>query len=121
MAGLKDQLTRIEYIQGVTIFKEGDEVNNAYLIESGEVEIFRNENGKQVTLAVLGPGEILGEMGVISGNKRCASAVALEKTYLVKVDKEIIQDQISESNTIVKAILQSTAKRLEKTNADVHT
>jgi CRP-like cAMP-binding protein len=65
-----------------TIFKEGDEGDYMYVVKSGKVRI--ETHGRE--LAVIGVGEIFGEMSMIDRVQRSAAAVALADCVLVPVD-----------------------------------
>ena len=63
---------------GDGVFKEGDQSDFAFIIVSGRVELSKTVQGTEIFLAEIGPGDLFGEMGVIDGSPRSASAVALE-------------------------------------------
>ena len=65
-------LERKMYQDGDRIFKEGDEGLFAYLVQSGSVEIYREQTGQVIT--TIGAGGIFGEMALIDGKPRAASA-----------------------------------------------
>ncbi len=67
------------------IFSEGDAADCAYLVEDGWVEILAENGDRQKSLSMIGPGEIFGEMGVIDGSPRSATAVAAENCRLLRV------------------------------------
>ena len=53
-----------------SIFKEGQSGDCAYLIESGQVELYVTSRDESTPLALLGPGEIFGEMSMLDGSRR---------------------------------------------------
>lgn len=59
---------------GDRIFKEGDEGNMAYVVQSGEVEIFKIIDGGETVLGKVGQGGIFGEMALIDCKPRMAGA-----------------------------------------------
>ncbi|MEQ9683440.1 MAG: cyclic nucleotide-binding domain-containing protein [Rhodospirillales bacterium] len=67
-------LERKMYQAGDRNFKEGDEGLFAYLVQSGSVEIYREVSGE--VLSTIGSGGIFGEMALIDGKPRAASARA---------------------------------------------
>lgn len=68
------------------VFREGDPSDGLYVIESGAVAIVRDRVGQPMQrLARLGPGGFFGEMGLLEGGPRAASAVASEPTRLLQV------------------------------------
>lgn len=70
------------------IFRQGDPSECAYLIEAGEVEIFQGESGSPVRIAMLGKGDIVGEMALIDERPRSLSARAVGATSLSPVSRE---------------------------------
>lgn len=72
----------VTYKAGVVIFWEGYPSDNAYVIVSGSVEIFQVRDNGENQLAVLGPGQMFGEIGVMDDVPRTASARALADTVL---------------------------------------
>lgn len=65
-----------DYQPGELILKEDDPTDFVYRIISGEVEIFSERDGKVVVLGTLRPGDFVGELGILDGQPRCASARA---------------------------------------------
>ena len=77
----------VESLQrGVVLFEEGDEPGEFYLVLSGRVAIAQeSDDGRESLLAVLGPGELFGEMGFLDGYNRSAQARALEESTVLIV------------------------------------
>ena len=82
-----------EHLAGDEVFSQGDRAKAFYIIGSGSVKIHQtSENGDNVEITRLGPGSHFGEMSFLDGEKRSASATALEPTSIVAVN----YDQVSE-------------------------
>lgn len=73
------------YRAGETVFREGALAQDCYLIVRGKVEVSKKTKGGEVSLAMVKPGEFLGEMAMISGERRSAGAVALTKVEAVLI------------------------------------
>ena len=75
---------RLEYEKDELIVKEGDYGISIYQVVEGKVEVFIKSNGKKTSITTLGPGEIIGEMIFLTGNKtrRSASVKAAEDSVL---------------------------------------
>jgi hypothetical protein len=69
-----------KYSPGQMIIRQGETGDCAYFIQSGEVEILQHDDGKDVRLNTLGKGDYFGEMALLSGQKRSASARATAPT-----------------------------------------
>ena len=73
---------------GALIFNQGDDADFAYLVEEGWVEIFSHQDGQRRVLALVGPGEMFGEMAVIDSSPRSASAAVAEECCLVRIGRD---------------------------------
>lgn len=81
-------LKRKRFAIGQTVFKEGDEGNSFYVIQSGLVKVQRGAaTGKEVILAMLGPGDFFGELALLDGESRSADAVAKEESVTLILDR----------------------------------
>ncbi len=98
-----------------TIFKEGQSGDCAYLIESGQVELYVTSRDECTPLALLGPGEIFGEMSMLDGSRRETSAKANTDVVLSVVSKEALSERIDEADPIVRLLINMLAKRTRET------
>jgi EAL domain-containing protein (putative c-di-GMP-specific phosphodiesterase class I) len=103
--------TSIRLQSGEVLFREGDPPTTAFILEEGQVEIRATQRGRQVVLAVLGPGAIVGEMAVIDEAPRTATAVALGPCRLIALDRSQIAERIAQSDPVIRALLQGTLQR----------
>jgi HlyD family secretion protein len=76
-----------QYGRGEMIFAEGGMGDLAYVVREGEVEILKGGTGKPTVLRTMGPGEMFGEMALITTNPRAASAVAKTDVVLEVIDR----------------------------------
>lgn len=83
-------IVRRRFRQGEVIFREGDPGQVLYLIQTGQIRIFVNGlDGSETSVILFGrPGEIFGELAVVDGLPRSATAVALGNTLLLTIDRE---------------------------------
>lgn len=100
---------------GDVIFKEGDKGNEMYLIKSGSVKITKKIGGKEKVLAVLSEGDFFGEMSVLDGSLRSASASTEEETELIIVDRAAFLAQARE-NPFIEYVIETLIKRLRETD-----
>lgn len=101
---------------GELIFSQGDLGDCAYIIETGRVEISVASKSEKVVLTILGIGEILGEMSVIDGSPRSASAVALEPCEMVVVSREALFERFEASDPIVRLLISVLLTRMRVSN-----
>jgi CRP-like cAMP-binding protein len=72
---------------GALFFREGSKAENCYVIVRGRVRILKKtRNGDNLPLAIVKPGEFLGEMAMLSGSRRSASAIALTRVEAIVID-----------------------------------
>ncbi|MEO7916906.1 MAG: EAL domain-containing protein [Dokdonella sp.] len=102
---------RLQLDAGARVFDEGDEPTDAFLIESGLIEIMVDRNGVPTLLAVLGPGELIGEMAVIGDERRGNSARVLEAAVLVPIARSEFVERLSLADPVVRALLISQVGR----------
>jgi CRP-like cAMP-binding protein len=89
----------VTYKAGAAIFREGSKAESCYLIVKGKVEILKKtKGGKNVPLAQVKPGEFLGEMAMLSGDRRSASAVALTAVKAVVIQHAEFESLLSEQH-----------------------
>ena len=80
--------TEQTFLQGDIVFKEGDEGDSLWLVQSGSVEIFKLIRGDvDRVLGTVTTGELFGEMTFIDGSKRSASARAIEASHLLTLSR----------------------------------
>lgn len=105
--------------KGEIIFKEGDSGDCAYLIDSGRVEIqVEGLDGERTPVAILGVGDIFGEMAIIDGGDRSATAMALDHCELVEVSREQLNERIEDADPVVRFLLSILLNRLRETLKD---
>ncbi|MDJ1168639.1 EAL domain-containing protein [Roseofilum sp. BLCC_M154] len=90
---------------GESIFYEGDRGDFAYIIEEGEVEIWTQIDEKRRILNRLYPGSMFGEIALIDGQTRSASATALTDVRLTVVTKEQVNRRIQDADPLLRMLL----------------
>ena len=102
MSVMKDKtlMTR-QYMEGVEIFKPGDDADEAFLIDKGAVGIFKTVDGEDVEIAVLSEGEIFGEMAILQNTTHTSKAMAKEKTNLVIINQSSLKDKVKEADPLM--------------------
>lgn len=118
---LLDELRECTYEPGEWVFREGDTSDSLYIIESGSVDVIKEEGQAEKTaLANLGPGEFFGEMSLIKRQSRTASIRAADSTVLLKLSKNNFQEMLSTNHRTSLKITYNIARvlsdRLEKMN-----
>jgi signal transduction histidine kinase len=100
LARLTNDLTECSLPRGTALFEEGDPGDTAYVVTSGELEILKASGEQSVRIAISGPGVVVGEMSLLTGEPRSASARALVDVELVSIPKATL-DVLLESDVRV--------------------
>jgi serine/threonine-protein kinase len=83
------------YPRGAVIVEEGDPSEFAFIITSGRCQVSRTENGAVVRLREVGPGEILGETGLVTRQPRLATVTALDDVTATLVPREALHGALA--------------------------
>lgn len=112
-------LTPTEYEHGQLFFREGEESDVAYLIIKGNVEIFKQTESGTVLLTRLGAGELFGEMGLVNGTARTASAAADGDTTVKPVSREVLSQLLAQCPVEIAQMLRAMMHRLHENNQKI--
>jgi CRP/FNR family transcriptional regulator, cyclic AMP receptor protein len=105
----------LEVRKGQVLFAKGESSAYLYIVEEGEVGIFLDENEKLTLLNTIGEKDFIGEISMFSDDKRNATAIALEDTYLIVVKKVEIQKVLKSCPEWVTNIMLTLSDRLRNT------
>ncbi|HIJ42809.1 MAG TPA: cyclic nucleotide-binding domain-containing protein [Rhodospirillaceae bacterium] len=100
---------------GNVIFQEGDPGDEAFFITSGEVEISLKSGDRDIIIATVGRGDIIGEMALIDDQPRMATAKALTDTTLSIIPQEAFKKRLgrlAEEDRIIHRLLEIFVDRL---------
>jgi len=100
------------FMAGSTIFREGDEANELFVIKSGKVRI---QIGNR-TLTELEPDSIFGEMALIDNEPRSATAIAVTDVELVPVGEKQFLFLVSQTPYVALKVMRVLVQRLRATN-----
>ena len=81
---------------GATVFRQGDAGSSMYVIRAGKVRLLKESHGRQRIVSTLGPGDFFGEMAVMTGQPRSATAEVLEEAELLRVPAEKLERRLAE-------------------------
>lgn len=102
------------YQDGEVVFHEGEKGDVMFVVQSGTVKITKKSATGPMTIAMLGPGEIFGEMALFDKLPRSASASAAGETRILHVDKQKLFSTISHDPTLVFKILETMSGRIRR-------
>ena len=101
-----------EYNAGDIILKEGDPSDVVYKIVSGDVEVFKEQDGQTILLGVMKAGEFLGEMGVVDDEPRSASARAKNQVSMIIYEEEEFFRLISRDGSTAERMILRLCERV---------
>src|SRR3954464_6951020 len=74
---------------GMVLFQAGDPGESLFVVRKGEIELFiKDTAGQKIVLGIVGPGDIFGELALLDSGSRTATAVALEDSELLELDRD---------------------------------
>jgi len=102
---------------GSVLFREGDPGGAMYLIEGGRVRIHvLDADGDEVTLAELAAGDFFGEMAILDGKPRSATATVTEDARLAVLTRDDFNDFVGRNPEVALSMLGAIAERLRQTS-----
>jgi CRP/FNR family cyclic AMP-dependent transcriptional regulator len=106
-----------EFRAGDVLFLEGETGEEMYVIQSGAVQVSKRIGDEERPLATLGRGEFLGEMAILNGKPRTASAIVLEDTKCLVIDQKTLETMVAKNPEIAMRLIKKLAKRLDAADA----
>lgn len=113
-------VTRKSAPRSTTIMAGGDPTDSLYIILSGRLKVMMSDSeGKEVILAILGPGEIFGEMGLIDDEPRSATVISIEPCELLSISKRDFKKCLQENFDMTMAVMRGLVKRLREADRKI--
>ena len=108
------------YRAGETIFRKGDPGLSMMTIVDGRIKIsVASPDGKEAAIAVLGPGEMVGELGVLEDKNRSANATALDPCEVLILQKSDLDTILERNPAICIRLMRIMSGRRKRTSARV--
>lgn len=104
---------------GTHLFKEGEEATSAYLVESGEIDIYRTADGTRRAVARVGPGSVLGDIAMFGGGTYISSAQAVGRVKGFRFDRDRVLPVLANHPAICMRWLVAGLRQLEETQRRV--
>lgn len=100
------------------IFQRGDPGDSMMAVVTGRVKICaHSEDGKELILNIIKPGEVFGEISLIDGEPRTADAAALEPSQLLVLERRDFQRHLEQNPRVAQRLLAILCQRLRRTSA----
>lgn len=104
------------YDKKETVFNQGDYGGELYLLVQGKVRVFRTSYaGNETSIAIFGPGDVIGEFAVLDDLPRSATAVAIERSTLLATPRDTFLQRMHEMPTLAINVSRMLAVKLRWT------
>jgi CRP-like cAMP-binding protein len=116
---MKESTLGRTYGDGEIICHEGDEGNNMFVVQDGEVEVIKKVPGGELRLTSLKKGEIVGEMSLFDHLPRSATIRSVGTSVVLSVDKKGFLAKVSKDPSLAFHVLESVSRRIRSLNNDL--
>jgi CRP/FNR family cyclic AMP-dependent transcriptional regulator len=107
-----------DYVVGDVIFEEGSSGRELFVVLDGKIEIAKISGAGKTVIVTLGKGEFFGEMAVIDGSSRSATAIAAApNTRVMRINHARFVYLVSQQPAFALMIMDALSKRLRASNA----
>ncbi len=109
----------VRFKRGESIFEEGDRGETMFIVQSGEIDLYRKTNGDRQSLGVLEKGDFFGEMSILEGRTRPHCAVAKDDAVLIEINNTIFDKMIRGNIEIAVRMLRKLSIRLREAESRI--
>jgi CRP/FNR family transcriptional regulator, cyclic AMP receptor protein len=122
IASLSRLAARRRIPKDTVVFFENEEGDFFFMILEGRIKVtILGDDGREVILSVLGPGDFFGEMALLDNEPRSATAIAIEETELLSLHRTDFQTVLADNKSITIALIRSLTARLRRANHQIST
>ena len=116
-AALRSCMNDVKVARGRTLFNEGDPGDRLYVVTEGKIKLGRTAaDGRENLLAILGPGEMFGELSLFDPGPRTATATAVTDTSVLGLGHDELEPWLTGRPEVAAQLLGALAQRLRRTN-----
>jgi len=114
---LRQSMVEVNLGRSDTLFDEGDQGDRLYVIVEGKIKLGRTSaDGRENLLAILGPGEMFGELSLFDPGPRTATATSVGDSVLIGLGNDALQPWLLQHPEVAAQLLGALARRLRRTN-----
>ncbi len=114
---LRASMQQVQLARAEVLFAEGDQGDHLYVILEGKIKLGRTKSdGRESLLAVLGPGEMFGELSLFDPGPRTATATSVGDSVLIGLGHATMQPWLMQHPEVAITLLKALARRLRRTN-----
>jgi CRP-like cAMP-binding protein len=114
--------SRRRFPKDTVVFFENEEGDSFFMILEGRIKVtILGDDGREVILSMLGPGDFFGEMALLDNEPRSATAIAVEETELLSLNRADFQTVLTDNRSITTALIKILTARLRRANHQIST
>ncbi len=114
--------SRRRFPKDTVVFFENEEGDTFFMILEGRIKVtILGDDGREVILSMLGPGDFFGEMALLDNEPRSATAIAAEETELLSLHRTDFQTVLTDNRSITTALIKILTGRLRRANHQIST
>jgi CRP-like cAMP-binding protein len=122
IASLARLAARRNYPKDTVVFFENEEGDFFFTIVGGRIKVtILGDDGREIILSMLGPGDFFGEMALLDNEPRSATAIAVEESELLSLHRTDFQSVIGDNPAISNALIKVLTARLRRANHQIST
>lgn len=107
------------YRDGEVVVRQGEEGDCLFVVQEGQLEVVREEDGREVHIRMVGPDELLGEMAVFERQRRSATVRARGPARVLTLDKKNFLRRVNEDPSLAFRIVETMSRRVRELSAQV--
>jgi len=116
-ASLRSSLSENRLRRGEILFREGDSGDRLYVVMDGKIKLGRSSSdGRENLMAVLGPGQMFGELSLFDPGPRSLTATAVTDVTMLSLGHAALLDWLTGHPDVARNLLGQLASRLRRTN-----
>ena len=108
------EMRRLEFPAGYQLIRQGDLGDQAWLVESGKLEVIQVTDAGSKSLAVVGPGAIVGEMALIDNGPRTATVVAFTDIVCLELTRDVFEQLLRQCQPLAGYLLESLVAAIRR-------
>jgi len=107
------------YRDGEIVVRQGEEGDCLFVVQEGQLEVVREEDGREVHIRMVGPDELFGEMAVFERQRRSATVRARGPARVLTLDKKNFLRRVNEDPSLAFRIVETMSRRVRELSAQV--
>lgn len=116
-ATLQSSMTAVQLDRGEVLFREGERGDRLYVLTHGKIKLGRtSSDGRENLVAIIGPGEMFGELSMFDPGPRSATATSVARCDLISLGHDAFNAFLTDRPLVAQSLLTALARRLRRTN-----